>query len=253
MSAAQVKYLAWQLRLFGVHAAFERRASEAVAQQLHPLEFLQLLLEEEALSRKERAGKILTARAKFRRAADLEDWDASFDRGLSKHAFKELASLSFFHNTENLLLFGKTGEGKTHLAISLGRRLCTEGQASLFFPVGHLFEEIAAAKAAGKYLPFLKTVSKAKVLILDDFGMRPYSHEEATSLLEILEERYLRGAVIITSQVDDRGWRKLFEDAVVAEAITDRLTQPAQKLVLTGGSYRERMAKNSKRNLPKAI
>lgn len=250
MSPEAVKHLAWKFRLFGIHANFEKRASEAVASQLHPLEFLQLLLEDESLNRKETMAKTLTTRAKFRHHVDLEDWDASFDRGLSKQRFKELASLSFLRNTENLLLFGKTGEGKTHLGISLGRRMCREGMQTRFFPVNHLFEEVAAARAAGKYLAFLKTVASAKVLILDDFGMRSYSHDEATALLEILEERYRKNVVIVTSQIDDKGWKRLFEDEVVAEAIIDRLTQPAQKLVLTGGSYRERISRNLKKNLP---
>jgi DNA replication protein DnaC len=62
-------------------------------------------------------------------------------------------------------------------------------------------------------------------------------------LVEVLEERYRKGSVIVTSQVDDKGWKKLFEDPVVAEAIVDRLTHPSQKLVLGGGSYRERLSK----------
>jgi DNA replication protein DnaC len=246
MNGEQVRHLAYELRLFGLHAAFEKRATEAVGQQLHPLEFLRLLLEDEALSRKARLGKTLTTRAKFRHEGDLEDWDSTFDRGVTKQKFKELAALCFLQNLESLLLFGRTGEGKTHLAIAIGRRLCREGIQAFFLPVNHLFEEIAAARAAGKYLGFLKHLNKARVIILDDFGMRSYTHEEATALVEILEERYRKGAVIVTSQVDDKGWKRLFEDPVVAEAIVDRLTQPSQKLVLAGGSYRERMAKRSR-------
>jgi DNA replication protein DnaC len=244
MNAEHVRQLAWQLRLFGMHASYERRANEAVAQQLHPLEFLRLLLEDEILNRKERLAKTLTTRAKFRHAVDLEDWDTSFDRGLPRAKFKELVALSFVHNGENLLLFGKTGEGKTHLAISLGRRLCQEGFQTIFLPVNQFFEEVLAARAAGRYLAFLKHLNKVRVLILDDFGLRGYTHEEATALVDVLEERYRKGVVIVTSQVDDKGWKKLFEDPVIAEAIVDRLTHPSEKLVLTGGSYRERIGKS---------
>lgn len=246
MNSEQVRHLSWQLRLFGIHASFESRANEALAQQLHPLEFLRLLLEEEVLHRKERLAKTLTTRAKFRQAVDLEDWDLSFDRGLPKAKFKELAALNFYRSCENLLLLGKTGEGKTHLAIALGRRLCHEGLQTIFLPVNQFFEEVAAARAAGKYLAFLKHLNKAKALILDDFGLRAYSHEEATALVDVLEERYRKGVVIVTSQVDDKGWKRLFEDPVIAEAIVDRLTHPSQKLVLAGGSYRERLGKSGR-------
>ncbi len=245
MIADQVRLLAHQLRLFGIHGNFERRAIEALNAQMHPLEFLKLLLDDENLFRKDRVAKTLATRARFRSVADLEDWDASFDRGVPKARMTELASLGFFSNQENLLLLGRTGEGKTHLAVALGRRLCAEGIQTAFMPVNLLFEEVAAAKAAGSYLKFLKKLNKAKALILDDFGLRAYTHEEATVLVDLLEDRYRRGVVIVTSQVDPRGWLKLFEDAVIGEAIVDRLRHPSQRVTLKGGSYRERLSKPS--------
>jgi DNA replication protein DnaC len=242
MTVDQTKLLAHQLRLLGMHAHLERRATEALASQLHPLEFLRLLLEDEILARKDRVAKMLATRAGFRCSAELEDWDTTYDRGIPKAKLKELGTLSFISSKENLLLLGKTGEGKSHLAVAIGRRLCAENVKTIFVPVNHLFEEIAAAKAAGKYLSLIRQFNKAKVLILDDFGLRSYTHNEATALVDLLEDRYQRGVVIVTSQVDHRGWLKLFEDPVVAEAIVDRLVHPSQRIVLKGGSYRERLA-----------
>lgn len=242
MMLDQVKTLTHQLRLFGMHEACERRAETAVAQQLHPLEFLRLLLEDEGLARKDRTAKALTTKARFRFRADLEDWDYHFHKDLPKARVAELAALSFFHHRENLLLLGKTGMGKTHLAIALGKRLCQDGQATVFLPMNFLFEEIQAAKAAGRYLPYVRSLIKARVLILDDWGLRTYTHEEATALIDILEERYQKAPVIVTSQVEPQGWLKLFEDPVIAEAIVDRLIHPCQKITLKGErSYREQM------------
>jgi DNA replication protein DnaC len=82
-------------------------------------------------------------------------------------------------------------------------------------------------------------------VILDDFGLRKYTHEEATVLIDLLEDRYQKGVVIVTSQVSDKGWQKLFDDPVIAEGIVNRLTEPACKLGLTGGSYRERLGKKT--------
>ncbi len=240
----QIKNLSYQMRLFGIHAACDRRAQEAVSQQLHPLDFLRLILEDELLSRKDRASKMLTTRAKFRFTADLEDWDMSMDRGISRQKIRELSSLGFLHNKENILLLGKTGEGKTHLAIAIGKRFCQEGHKTLFLPVNFFFEEISAARTSGKYLPYLKAIIKTEVVILDDFGLRNYTHEEATSLMDLLEERYQKGIVILTSQVNPEGWMKLFEDPVIAEAIVDRLLHPSQKIILKADrSYRENLGK----------
>lgn len=240
----QIKNLSHQMRLFGIHAAADRRAQEALSGQLHPLEFLRLILEDESLSRKDRAAKALTTRARFRFRADLEDWDQTFDRGITRQKLRELSALGFLHNRENLLILGKTGEGKTHLAIAIGKRICQEGHKTLFLPVNFLFEEIAAARAAGRYLTYVKNLIKTEAIILDDFGLRNYTHDEATSLIDILEERYQKGVVILTSQINPEGWLKLFEDPVIAEAIVDRLIHPGQKIILkSGSSYREKLDK----------
>ena len=77
------------------------------------------------------------------------------------------------------------------------------------------------------------------MLVLDDFGLRSYTHEEATTLVDLLEDCYQRG-VIVTSQADPHGWLRLFEDAVVDEAIVDRLFHTTQRVVLKSGSYRKR-------------
>lgn len=237
----QLKQLAHSLRLFGVHSSFERRANQAAAQSLNHVEFLRLVLEDEVNQRKEMAAKRLTTRAKFRSFADLEDWDQSFDRGLTKPKLRELAALTFYHAQENLLLLGKTGEGKTHLAIAIGRRLCAENVSTLFLPVNFLFEDVLAAKAAGKYLTYVKRLTQSQAIILDDFGLRSYSHDEANVLVDILEDRHRKGTVIVTSQVDPRGWQKLFEDPIIAEAIVSRLEHPSQKIILKGGNYREKL------------
>jgi DNA replication protein DnaC len=97
----QVNSMSYKLRLFGVQANFERRAQQALASQMHPLEFLQLVLEDEALFRKDRAAKVLLTRAKFRTQAEIEDWDSTFDRGISAQKLRELASLAFLDAKQN--------------------------------------------------------------------------------------------------------------------------------------------------------
>jgi DNA replication protein DnaC len=241
-----VRKISHELRLFGVHEALAARAEQAVSRNLHPLEFLHLVLEDEKLYRHGRLAKSLTTRAKFRHAVDVEDWDSSYDRGISSARMKELLALSFFHAKENLLLLGKTGEGKTHLAIAIGRRLCDNAQSVAFLPMQLLFEEVLAARTAGKLLGFLTRLNQTKVLILDDFGLRNYTHDEATILVELLEGRSRKGPVVVTSQVDPNGWYKLFEDPVIAEAIVDRLKSPSLKIQLKGGSYRERLPRSVK-------
>jgi DNA replication protein DnaC len=234
------------MRLYGIHTHFEARAMSAINQGQSHLEFLHLLLEDEKNTRKDKFGKSLTKRARFRYTCELEDWDINYDRGITKAQLKELSTLSFYRVNTNLLLLGKTGEGKTHLAVSLGKRLCNEGISVAFLPMCFLFEHIQSQKLTGKLLGYLGKLAQTKVLILDDFGLRNYSHEEATILVEILEARSKKGPVIVTSQVNPKAWTKLFEDPAIAEAIVDRLLNPSTKINLKGGSYREKIGCSEK-------
>lgn len=241
MMNEQIKKLVHDLRLYGIHENFIKRCEEAASHALSYAEFLRLVLEDESKARKEASAKRVMSKAKFRFAADLEDWDQSLERGVSKQKLRELGSLSFSNNDENLIIVGGTGAGKTHLAVALGRRLCTDNISTMFFPVNFLFEEIQAAKMAGKYLSFIKKINQTKVIILDDFGLRTYSHEEATVLVDLLEDRHRKGSVIITSQAHPKGWVKLFEDSLIAEAIVNRMECPGHLLHITGPSYRDRL------------
>ena len=205
MEDEQVRKLAYELRLYGIHETFQRHSEEAAASSLHPTEFLRLVLEEEALYRKNRKATTLLTRAKFHTRVEIEDWDNTFERGIDRATIKGLASLNFFHKKQNLVLLGATG----------------------------------------KYLNFIKKLTKLDVLILDDFGIRNYLHSEATFLVDLLEYRSYKGTLIVTSQVDPQGWKSLFEDPIVADAVIDRIVNPSTRLTLKGGSYREKRSVSS--------
>jgi hypothetical protein len=102
----QVKNLSYQMRLFGIHQACERRAAEALSQQLHPLGVLGPFTRRRAVIAQRRTAKALLTKARCRFRADLQDWDLTFHKDLTKAKIKELSELSFLHNLENLLILG---------------------------------------------------------------------------------------------------------------------------------------------------
>jgi DNA replication protein DnaC len=238
------RILAGQLRLSGIYQSLERRCGEALAQGLHPAEVVRLLLEDERLSRQNAHAKRLTVQARFRTQCDLDGWDMSTPRGITKAKLKELAAGYFFEKKQNLIIRGATGVGKTHLAIAIGHLLCGRGISVAFHSTHLLFENLQAERVAGRFLQAISRLRKVQVLILDDFGLRNYTHEEATALLEILEDRYSKGSVIITSQVESEGWRSLFQDTVISDAIIDRLVNPSDAVLLSGESFRKRRKAN---------
>lgn len=228
-----------ELNLSGMKESIEYRMSEATKGNLDFDEFICLLLGDEKIYRTNRRSELLRIKAKFNDSISLEDFEVQPHRGVNKTMIKKLGTLGFVDQGENIIFIGGTGAGKSYLAQALGQRSCLNGFESLYFPVNKLFKQVQEAEAAGTYLKLLERIKKAKLVILDDFGLRNYSHAEATTLYDLLEDRYKKGSIVITSQVKPAGWRHLFEDEVIAEAIIDRLTSSSHIIEIKGPSYRK--------------
>lgn len=236
----EVKTQLAKLKLLGIHETMEHRLSEAQRNNQPYEDFLQSLLEDELLHRSNRTAERLRKRAKFRDRLQLEDYDRIPNRGVGKNLFNSFKKLYFLRDCQNIIFTGATGSGKTFLAQAIGQTACREGEETYFTSVNLFFEEIRAQKVQGKYLNFMARLKRVRLLILDDFGLRGLSHEEATALYDVLEERYSKGSLIVTSQMRPEGWMGLFEDQVIAEAILDRIVSRGTEVTLKGDSYRKK-------------
>jgi DNA replication protein DnaC len=243
---SELENLMNKLKLFGMKESTEYRLSEAMKDNATYHDLLTLLLEDEALYRANKRSNMLRARAKFRDKVILEDFEVSQERGLNKSMIKQMQTLRFMEESENLIFIGGTGVGKSFLAQAIGNVACQAGRETLFVSMNILYNQIAASEASGTYLSFLKRLSKAQLLILDDFGLRNYNHKEATILYQVLEDRYRKGSTIITSQVKTKGWKTLFDDKVIADAIVNRMESCAHVINLGGENQRERHAPKKK-------
>ncbi len=226
------------LQFYGMKESFQYRLGEVTQSNLSHQQFFTFLLEDEKLYRRNKKTETLRKRAKFREIAHLEEFKIIATRGITKSLIQQFKTLFFIDGFQNLFFIGGTGAGKSFLAQAIGNECCASGYETLFIPVNRLFKEIDMAEAQGNYLSYLSRLSKVRLLILDDFGLRNYTHKEATIFYEILEDRYRKGSVIITSQVKPQGWETLFEDKVIAEAILDRLMASSQTIDVKGESFR---------------
>ena len=226
------------LQFYGMKESFQYRLGEVTQSNLSHQQFFTFLLEDEILYRRNKKTETLRKRAKFREIAHLEEFKVIATRGITKSLIQQFKTLFFIDGFQNLFFIGGTGAGKSFLAQAIGHECCASGYETLFIPVNRLFKEIDMAEAQGNYLSYLSRLSKVRLLILDDFGLRNYTHKEATIFYELLEDRYRKGSVIITSQVKPQGWETLFEDKVIAEAILDRLMASSQTIDVKGESFR---------------
>ncbi|HEY3284198.1 MAG TPA: IS21-like element helper ATPase IstB [Armatimonadota bacterium] len=232
------------MKLSGILNTLSARVELAQSQQLSPLEFLALLLEDEIDRRHQHVLERREHEAGFERPKRLSQFDFAALPTLDRAFILRQASCEFIARQENWLLYGPTGVGKSHLAIAVGYEALSRGYRVLAASTHRLLAGLYAARADGTYPRRFQKLSSVDLLILDDFGLRPVSAAGAEDLYEILQRRYERGSILLTSNRAPSEWAEVFGDGLLASAALDRLTHHAQLTALTGESYRQRQRRS---------
>lgn len=190
--------------------------------------------------------------AHLRLSASVEDLDFAQGRGLERSTVMSLALNQWVKSHHNILVTGPTGAGKTYLACALGQRACRDGHSVLYHRAARLLQDIAVSRHDGRYNKIMGPLSRAEVLILDDFLISPMNQDEQKEFLEIVEERHDRKATIVTSQLPIISWYDAMQDPTLADAILDRLIHNAYKLELKGESMRRKKSRLDRHAVPVA-
>lgn len=229
-----------EMKLSGMVRSYQERRIKPDHKDLSFDEFFGMLVDDEHLYRKNKRLKRLTKRAKFKiSAACLEDIDYKQQRSLLKTSVVNLQNTSWLDTHRNILVTGPTGVGKTYLACAFGAWACRNGFTVSYFRWPRLFGDILASKGAGSYLKHLKKLAKTQVLVIDDFGINSLSDNDRKDFLEIIEDRYMVGSTIITSQLPIKEWHEFIGEPTIADAVMDRLLHVSYKFELKGGSMRK--------------
>lgn len=236
----RITHLCAELKLERIATDYPALAQKAVEEDASFAEFLERLLTHEAGFRQERCRQTLTRMACFPALKTLEAFDFTFAHGVPRTQILELASLAFVERTENVVLLGPSGVGKTHLAIALGYRASQSGIKTRFITAADLMLQLGMASRQERLKEYLsRVVLGPRLLIIDEIGYLPFGRDEANLFFQVVAKRYEKGAMILTSNLPFPQWASAFaDDTTLTAAMLDRLLHHAHIVSMSGESYR---------------
>lgn len=235
-----ISYLVRVLKTPTIGRCWEELANQARDENWSHEEYLAALLQRQVADR-ESAGTTMRIRtAHFPQVKTLEEFNLDHLPSLRRDLLAHLATSTFVAKTENVILLGPPGIGKTHLAIGLGVKATQSGYSVLFDTATNWIARLAAAHHTGQLEAELKKIRRYKLIIIDEVGYIPFDHDAANLFFQLIASRYEQGSVMVTSNLPFGRWGETFSDDVVAAAMIDRLVHHAEVLTLTGDSYRTR-------------
>lgn len=184
------------------------------------------------------ASKSMIKAAAFPFVKTIEDYDFEFQPCVNKQNILELATLRFMENAENIVFLGSSGVGKTHLATSIGIVAASKRYSTYFIKCHELLQQLKKAKLENRLESKLKYINRYKLLVVDELGYLPIDKEDANLFFQLIDMRYEKKSTILTTNINFNDWDSVFNDAVVANAILDRVLHHSKVITINGRSYR---------------
>lgn len=228
-----------RLRLSGILQSLEDRNREAITNKLAYTDFLALLVQDEVARRDQKKFDLRVRRAGFRSSKTLEAFDFDFNPKVPRQLILDLGTCRFLEERVSVLIAGPCGTGKSHLAQALGHSAVRAGYDVLFLTQSQLLGSLQRARAQDTYERRFQALVRVDLLILDDYGLKPLRSPLDEDLHDLIAERYERGSMVVTSNLDFSEWGEAFPNRLLGAATLDRLRDGAYRVVLEGDSYRK--------------
>lgn len=232
-----------ELRLTAIAKSWSALAEKSIKEAWEPAQFLAELCELETNHRYENRLKRLLKESQLPTGKQLNQYDFSEVEGITEQQLQQKTTqLDWLKQGHNLILFGASGLGKTHLAAAVGHALIAQSKRVKFTSSTALVQQLQKAREALNLDEALKKLDKYELLILDDIGYVKKSDSESQVLFELIAHRYERNSLLITTNQAFSEWDSIFGDNMMTVAAIDRLVHHADIYKIEGDSYRKKQA-----------
>ena len=240
-----------ELRLSAMSKAYFELATKATKEVWEPELYLAELCEIETSHRYENRLKRLLKESQLPIGKQLNQYDFGEVTGITEQQLKQkTAQLEWLKQGHNILLFGASGLGKTHLGAAIGHALVAKSHRVKFISSTALVQQLQKAKENLELESALKKLDKYELLILDDIGYVKKNDNESQVLFELIAHRYERNSILITTNQAFSEWDSIFGDNMMTVAAIDRLVHHADIYKIEGESYRKKQAEKLNKNRP---
>jgi len=199
MNNNQIVHQLNQLKLHGMASSYQAQFEIPLHQQMEAHELIAHLVQSELLARTNERTAYYLKLAKLKLNALPESIECSSTKNITKQQLNTPLQGQYIQAGEPVLITGPTGSGKSYLACALAYQACILGYRTVYFNMNRFIEKIISAKLDGSYLKQLNHFERTPLIILDDFGLQVLDQHSKLALLQILEDRYAKKSIIITS------------------------------------------------------
>ena len=193
------------------------------------------------MRRARRRSQGATRKARFPFLRTIEEFDFTFQTSVRLSLLGSYLGPELVTEGRSLILAGKPGTGKTHLAVAIAYRAIQNGFDARFTTAAELIDDLSGAGRRRSLRDALTAYCQPHVLVIDEVGYLAYSSDAANVLFQVVDHRYLRGRpMVFTTNKPLEQWGRVLHDNDLAEAITDRILERGRLIELRGRSYRTR-------------